>query len=244
MPVRPAIRRIPPEPPRRLVLVFSEDIDDTSLPPPGVPAPPISHVARRRVSAEAVELEDLELLDEVAEDSRPLAASMTAPAMWPPSSLAPLAMDTAPPMPVPLRAPPMPVPLRAPTTSGAWKRRATRTGGAVAMLTLGIAIAGVLGTDGLGAETSAAVRSVATAPLVAPVHEAPAAVPVVTVSMLPRAPEGTIVGAEGHRLWIDGRLATGFIEVVACGRHLVKVGSAGTPREVNVPCGDEVAVTP
>ena len=203
-----------------------------------MPAPPISHVARRRVWTEAaadLELEDLELLDEAADDSSPVAASMTGTAMWPPSSLAPLAMDAA---------PPMSVPLRAPTTSGAWKRRTTRTGGAVVMLTLGIAIAGVLGTDGLGAESSAAVGGVASAPVVAPAYEAPAAVPVVTVSMLPRTPEGTIVGAEGHRLWIDGRLATGFIEVVACGRHLVKVGSAGTPREVNVPCGDEVAVTP
>jgi hypothetical protein len=238
MPVRPAIRRIPPAPPRRLVLVFPEDTEDnTSLPSPEVPAPPISHVARRRVSTAPgldVELEELELLDEAADDSRRAAASMTRLTTSPLRSLAPLAMDTA----------PISVPLRVPQTSGAWERRGTRTGGAIAMLTLGIAIAAVLGSDGIGAGPRAKEPAFAAAPAAAPLPEAPQAMPVVTVSTLPRAPDGTVVGVEGHRLWIDGHLAAGFIEIVACGRHLVKVGSAGTPREVDVPCGDEIAVTP
>ena len=64
------------------------------------------------------------------------------------------------------------------------------------------------------------------------------------VAALPRAREGTVTGAHGHRLWIDGHLEEGFTAVVACGHHVVQVGSAGAPRDVNVPCGEGVTVSP
>jgi hypothetical protein len=44
---------------------------------------------------------------------------------------------------------------------------------------------------------------------------------------------------------VDGRYAgdsPGPIKV-HCGSHLVKVGSGGTPRTVDVPCGGEVLVS-
>ena len=74
---------------------------------------------------------------------------------------------------------------------------------------------------------------------IAPI-EAPAATP------LPPPPStiGTIVGAADHRLWVDGALVTGFEASVRCGKHTVQVGSAGTPRAVDVPCGDSIKVAP
>jgi hypothetical protein len=45
--------------------------------------------------------------------------------------------------------------------------------------------------------------------------------------------------AEGHRVWVDGHLvvvASSRI-AVACGRHVVKIGSRGRERQVVVPCG-------
>jgi hypothetical protein len=64
------------------------------------------------------------------------------------------------------------------------------------------------------------------------------------VTSLPKAGDGTIVGAEGHRLWVDGKLAESWQAVVACGAHAVQVGSAGTLRKVDVPCGDSIVVPP
>jgi hypothetical protein len=118
------------------------------------------------------------------------------------------------------------------------------------MLVVGIAVGATLRTDGIGIfEAGTAVfRSAASEapppPTATPVPEAPATVPVVAVSSLPRASVGTVIGAEGHRLWVDGHLADDFTAVVACGRHVVKVGSAGTPKDVDVPCGEGVTVLP
>jgi hypothetical protein len=238
MPVRPAIRRIPPAPPRRLVLVFPPDaeVEETSA-PPSAGSSPISHVARRRFANEAageMEPDDLELLDELIEESRAIAATSEA-AAWPPPSLAALTVDAT---------APMPVPLRSPAWLGAPRQRALGASWAVAMLALGIAIAAVLRSDGVGLDWVAAMAGAATAPppVTAPAPEPPA-VPVVEVSALPRA-VGTVIGAEGHRLWIDGHLEASFTAEVACGRHAVQVGSAGTPRDVEVRCGEEVTVTP
>jgi hypothetical protein len=57
-------------------------------------------------------------------------------------------------------------------------------------------------------------------------------------------PAGTVIGAEGHRLWVDGRLMPGWRAEVSCGAHVVQVGSAGTPRSVDVRCDSEVLVAP
>jgi hypothetical protein len=62
-----------------------------------------------------------------------------------------------------------------------------------------------------------------------------------------RAPElhfGTVIGLSDHRLWIDGRLESDWTATVACGSHVVQVGSAGTPKTVDVPCGEELKVSP
>jgi hypothetical protein len=235
--VRPAIRRIPPAPPRRLVLVFPPDAEVEETSPSAGPAP-ISHVARRRVTDETareIELDDLELLDELIEESRSVAPATSEAAPWPPPSLTPLAMDAA---------APMPVPLRRPAWLGAPRQRALGMTWAVAMLALGIAIGAVLRSDGAGGDWRALIGGVAAAPPpVTPRAPEPPVVPVVEVSALPRA-VGTVVGAEGHRLWVDGHLEASFTAEVACGRHAVQVGSAGTPRDVEVRCGEEVVVTP
>ncbi len=62
------------------------------------------------------------------------------------------------------------------------------------------------------------------------------------------ATDGTIVTprqAGGHRIFVDGHYAgdsPGPVKV-HCGSHVVKVGSGGTPRTVDVPCGGEVLVS-
>ena len=45
----------------------------------------------------------------------------------------------------------------------------------------------------------------------------------------------------GHRVWIDGAMVgedTKPIET-KCGRHTIKIGSQGKPRDVDLPCGGE-----
>ena len=43
---------------------------------------------------------------------------------------------------------------------------------------------------------------------------------------------------------IDGALVPGFEATVRCGKHQVQVGSAGSVRTIDVPCGDAVKVQP
>jgi eukaryotic-like serine/threonine-protein kinase len=53
-------------------------------------------------------------------------------------------------------------------------------------------------------------------------------------------------GAAGHRVFVDGKVVgetPGPIQV-RCGKRNVQVGSAGASRDVNVPCGGSVQVTP
>ncbi len=80
--------------------------------------------------------------------------------------------------------------------------------------------------------------------IVVPAPPPAAPIPEVPVTSLPRAPDGTVVGSAGHRLWIDGKLADDWKALVPCGQHTVQVGSAGTLRKVDVPCGDEIVVPP
>jgi hypothetical protein len=68
-------------------------------------------------------------------------------------------------------------------------------------------------------------------------------VPEVDVASLPHPPFGTVVGSPEHRLWVDGHLTPWRVRL-RCGLHTVKVGSAGAPRVVDVPCGSEVNVSP
>ncbi len=50
----------------------------------------------------------------------------------------------------------------------------------------------------------------------------------------------------GHRIFVD-TIALGetpAVLVVPCGVHTVRVGSRGTPRKVDIPCGGRLIVTP
>ena len=62
---------------------------------------------------------------------------------------------------------------------------------------------------------------------------------------LPRVQSGAIslaAVAASHRLFIDGRVAAGGSAIVACGPHLVQVGSRGQKRTIDVPCGTEIVL--
>jgi hypothetical protein len=55
---------------------------------------------------------------------------------------------------------------------------------------------------------------------------------------LPRA-------AYGHRVFVDGKLVGDAMTTsltLACGRHVVKIGSAGRDQEIDVPCGGRVPI--
>jgi len=251
-PTRPMIRPIPPAPPRHLA--FPGDPLDAS--PSSEPAPSVSHIARRRVSsapAHEVELEDLEVFDESPEsqepqesprepeeESRLILRTTRPPVSLQPPSLAPTAVDHS---------------LPSEPAHAATGRRRTgpllAAGGAVALLLVGIGVGAIMRTGGARPNApvdtgpaAAILQAPAPPPAPAPSPSTPPPVPVVAVSSLPRSADGTVVGAEGHRLWIDGHLAESFTAVVRCGHHVVQVGSAGTPRDVDVPCGEGVTVSP
>jgi hypothetical protein len=52
--------------------------------------------------------------------------------------------------------------------------------------------------------------------------------------------------SRGHRLFVDGVVVgeTPTPVRVACGQHVVKVGSAGTEQSIDVPCGGSIVVEP
>ena len=81
-------------------------------------------------------------------------------------------------------------------------------------------------------------------PVATPAPPQTSGIPSMDVTQLPHAKDGTVIGAEGHRLWVDGALKESWQAVVKCGAHVVQVGSAGTPRNVDVPCGTEIRVAP
>ncbi|MCA9584047.1 MAG: PEGA domain-containing protein [Myxococcales bacterium] len=61
------------------------------------------------------------------------------------------------------------------------------------------------------------------------------------------ATKGTIVTASaraGHRIYVDEKVVgqTPDAVTVRCGTRSVRLGSAGTKRQVDVPCGGEIAV--
>jgi serine/threonine protein kinase len=60
---------------------------------------------------------------------------------------------------------------------------------------------------------------------------------------------GTILtkpSAAGHRIFVDDRVVGNSPDPVAvrCGPHNVRIGSAGTPRDVEIPCGGSIVVNP
>ncbi len=54
----------------------------------------------------------------------------------------------------------------------------------------------------------------------------------------------TAIAAPGHRIFVDGRAVaeTPAAVEVGCGKHEIKLGSAGTPRTIDLPCGEEVSI--
>jgi hypothetical protein len=60
-----------------------------------------------------------------------------------------------------------------------------------------------------------------------------------TLVLLPRS-------STGHRIFVDGRTVGSGPEpvTVKCGRHSIKIGSAGKPRIKDLPCGGEIALGP
>jgi hypothetical protein len=62
-------------------------------------------------------------------------------------------------------------------------------------------------------------------------------------------PEGsgtiqTAGASAGHRIFVDEKVVgqTPQPAIVPCGKHTVRIGSAGKPQPVDVPCGGEVSV--
>lgn len=98
---------------------------------------------------------------------------------------------------------------------------------------------------------TAAVTTTATIAPAPPAGSASPPAPAPIARSSPRqtgATDGTIVTPAklgGHRVFVDGRYAgdsPGQIQV-HCGPHTVKIGSGGTARAVDVPCGGEISVT-
>lgn len=74
----------------------------------------------------------------------------------------------------------------------------------------------------------------------------PSPSPVASSSLTTPSSVGTIRAADsgGHRVWIDGKLVgdTPQNYEVVCGNHVVRIGSAGQPQMIEVPCGGDVQV--
>ncbi len=136
--------------------------------------------------------------------------------------------------------------------------RSQRTGMAWAIgfgLLAGVVVAGVavrsVGEKFVGQGPPPPVeRSNVVAPSEPQLHETSAAAagstaPTFDVTSLPQAPVGTVslaATASSHRLFVDGAVAPSGVAVVRCGKHLVKVGSKGRTRVVDVACGGETIV--
>ncbi|MBX3186650.1 MAG: hypothetical protein KF819_06530 [Labilithrix sp.] len=82
---------------------------------------------------------------------------------------------------------------------------------------------------------------------------APAPVPVASIAPAPAAasvpPDLTLVtfppSARGHRVFVDGAhfpLGASSTAKMRCGRHKIKIGSAGASRAYDLPCGGELTL--
>jgi hypothetical protein len=219
-----------------------------------------SHIARRRASsapAHEVQLGEVELVEEAPPSSaaRPVTHLPAPPRSPPRPSLLPPPRSVPPPLPLPpsprASRPVFQVPIAVRVLP---RRRAFGTptlalaGGAIALVVgsiVGLAFqprASRVDFASFAAKTTSAL--IPAPARSAPPPAAPSEIPVVNVANLPRATTGLVVGADGHRLWIDGTLAASWQATVSCGAHVVQVGSAGTPRTLDVPCGDQIVAAP
>jgi hypothetical protein len=248
---RATIRRIPPTPPRH-------PFPESDAPPESAP-PEISRVTRRRESAppaREVSLDEFDFLEpasaRIASWAPTVPRPESLPPPLPPEARAPARVEpVVPPLPVPTFEAPRPSRPQTPPSSRPNRRRVWMAAGgaALAVLTLSFRM-GMLVSDGhrspVAAPPSAAPETQPSpeAPRPTETTPSPKSVPVVDVAALPKARLGTVIGASGHRLWVDGKLAETWTAIVNCGPHEVQVGSAGTPHTVQVPCGEEIAVSP
>jgi hypothetical protein len=95
---------------------------------------------------------------------------------------------------------------------------------------------------------SPVVQAAPPPPPAAPAPSAPASI---SVDALPKPhvpPKMTLVTlpvrAKGHRVFVDGGAFPGSVSPtkMACGRHVVKVGTRGKPQKLDFPCGGEITV--
>jgi hypothetical protein len=121
-----------------------------------------------------------------------------------------------------------------------WRPR--RTAAALALVG---ALAGALVLQHVARNRSVAPPTTATPTTTTPLPE-PAADP--APSPQPEIPSGmgllkTVGAPPGHRIFVDGRAVgqTPRSVLVKCGPVRVKIGSAGHSRDLEVPCGEEVA---
>jgi hypothetical protein len=237
-----------------LAPTFPQNGDGASDPPSHADS---SHVARRRVAsapAHEVDLDEIQLFDD-------------APAPFPTLLSVPPRTSRPPPLPTLVPAIPSQAPFDLPLAKETSARKSgRRLLGASAGVVLGGALLLSLGvTAGLALRPSAprAPVPVTAPPVTAAAEPTPPSLEPTATSALPApevpttegakssavvparpATEGLVNGAPGHRLWVDGVLAASWQASVGCGPHLIQVGSAGTPRKVDVPCGEEITVAP
>ena len=104
---------------------------------------------------------------------------------------------------------------------------------------------------GVARPAVATTGSVTPAPVVAPSRATPPAAPVAapTIIELPSSgvePDRTRVVfpayAKGHRIWVDGRMlpTASAPTKLRCGKHTIKIGSAGRARALELPCSREL----
>jgi hypothetical protein len=211
--------------------------DDPRLPRPS--HADSSHIARRRASsapAHEVDLGEVELVDEAHALPEP---PRSAP---PPLPLPPAPRPSRPPFQVPIAVQVLP-------RRSALRRATIALASIVLALAIG-AVAALIAQPRAASVDLASLAAKTTGALLPAPPRAPAPpaatndIPVVNVASLPRASTGVVVGAAGHRLWIDGTLVAGWQATVPCGAHVVQVGSAGVPRTIEVPCGDQIIAAP
>ncbi len=126
-----------------------------------------------------------------------------------------------------------------------------------AVIALGIVGVVLFARSSSPSPASVGVAPVSAAPTTtsAPAASAPPAAPDVAAPVPTEAPsaevppdQGQLVfppSAAGHRIFVDGRVVGDGAQpaTVRCGPHDVKIGSAGTPQRVDVPCGGSVTMT-
>lgn len=83
----------------------------------------------------------------------------------------------------------------------------------------------------------------------APPPPLPVPPPIVVAPVKPVPTKGTLVTpfwARGRRVWIDGKPIAGHAPRVEaqCGKHTVRIGAAGKPKSVDIPCGGELKIAP